>query len=148
MGQRLRLGRCRPSWTIVGIVGDVEHSVAVDAAEPQMPVPLAQRPCRQMSGDVRTSGDPEVLVGTVRDAVAGVDAAEPTRGSSRWTRSSGHVTSLRTTSRLVSIFGVIRLLLAGVGAYGVVSSTSVSGRVTSGFASRLAPAAATSRRWS
>ncbi len=123
IGQRLRLGRLSPeSWTIVGIVGDVKNYETVDAAEPQIYVPFAQRPSRQMSVVVRTSGDPEALVGTVRDAVAGLDPAEPISRVFSMDALIGHVTTpFRTTSTFVSFFGVVTLLLAGVGVYGVVS---------------------------
>jgi putative ABC transport system permease protein len=123
IGQRLRLGRLSPeSWTIVGVVADVKNYETVDASEPQIYVPFAQRPSRLMTVVVRTSGDPEALVGTVRDAVAGLDPAEPISRVFAMDALIGHVTTpFRTTSTFVSFFGLITLLLAGVGVYGVVS---------------------------
>jgi putative ABC transport system permease protein len=123
IGQRLRLGRVSPeSWTVVGIVGDVKNYETVDASEPQIYVPFAQRPTRQMTVAVRTSGDPEGLVGTVRDAVAGLDPAEPISRVFAMDALIGHVTTpFRTISTFVSFFGMVTLLLAGVGVYGVVS---------------------------
>jgi len=123
IGQRLRLGRRSPeSWTVVGIVGDVKNYETVDASEPQIYVPFAQRPTRQMTVVVRTSDDPEGLVGTVRETVAGLDPAEPLSRVFAMDALIGHVTTpFRTISTFVSFFGVITLLLAGVGVYGVVS---------------------------
>ncbi len=123
IGQRLRLGRLSPEyWTVVGIVGDVKNYETVDSSEPQIYVPFAQRPARQMTVVVRTSGDPERLVGTVREAVASLDPAEPLSRVFAMDALIGHVTTpFRTISTFVSFFGVVTLLLAGVGVYGVVS---------------------------
>jgi predicted permease len=123
IGQRLRLGRLSSeSWTVVGIVADVKNYETVDAKEPQIYVPFAQRPTRRMTVVVRTSGDPEGLAGTVRDAVAALDPAEPISRVFAMDELIGHVTTpFRTTSTFVSLFGLITLLLAGVGVYGVVS---------------------------
>ena len=123
VGQRLRLGRSSSEyWTIVGVVGDVKNYETVDTGEPQIYVPFAQRPSREMTVIVRATGDAENLIATSRDVVATLDSAEPIARVFAMDALIGHVTTpFRTMSTFVSFFGAVTLLLAGVGVYGVVS---------------------------
>jgi putative ABC transport system permease protein len=123
LGQRLRLGRQSADlWTVVGIVGDVKNYETVDAPEPQVYVPSAQRPSRQMTVVVRSSGDPMLLAGTIRNSVAALDPAEPISELFTMENLIRRVTGpYQTTSTFVTFFGAVTLLLAGVGVYGVIS---------------------------
>ncbi len=123
VGQRLRLGRSSSEyWTIVGVVGDVKNYETVDTGEPQIYVPFAQRPSREMTVIVRATGDAESLIATSRDVVATLDSAEPIARVFAMDALIGHVTTpFQTMSTFVSFFGAVTLLLAGVGVYGVVS---------------------------
>ena len=58
----------------------------VDTGEPQIYVPFAQRPSREMTVVVRATGDAESLIATVRDVVAASILQSRSRGSSPWTR--------------------------------------------------------------
>jgi len=125
VGARLRIGRgSRDLWTVVGIVGDVKNYETTDAAAPQLYVPFAQRPNRDMTVVVRSAGDPDALVATVRGAVAAIDSAEPV---SRVFTMAGliHMVTgpFETLATFVAALGVVTLLLAAVGVYGVVSYT-------------------------
>ncbi len=55
---------------IVGVVGDMRHGGLTTAAAPEMYVPLQQRPNRDMTLVLRTTGDPLKLTAAVRQAVA------------------------------------------------------------------------------
>ncbi len=125
IGQGLRLRReSQDVWRIVGIVADVKNYETTDASEPQIYVPFAQQPVREMTVVVRASGDPEALAGTVRHAVAALDPQEPVSRVFTMEALIGQVTTpYRTTSTFVAFFGVVTLLLAGVGVYGVISYT-------------------------
>ncbi|HKD18106.1 MAG TPA: ABC transporter permease [Thermoanaerobaculia bacterium] len=80
IGRNLLIGFCRaprqpcpPSWTIVGVVGDV-HETALDLdAAPQMYVPEAQLPMSYASLLVRSKLPASAVASAVRAAVRGLD---------------------------------------------------------------------------
>lgn len=123
LGQRLRLGReSIDLWTVVGVVGDVKNHETIDESEPQVYVPLPQRPRRQMTIVVRSNSDPQALVGTVRGVVSARDPAEPVADLSTMENRIRRVTGPYTViSTFVTLFGAMTLLLAGVGVYGVIA---------------------------
>ena len=119
----MRLGRGSPDlWTIVGVVADVSNYDTVSPPEPEVYVPLAQQPTREVTVVVRAQRDPSALVGTARAAVAALDPAEPLSRVFTMDALVTHFTApYSTTSRFVLVFGLVTLLLAGVGVYGVIS---------------------------
>jgi putative ABC transport system permease protein len=123
LGQRLKLSRTSPDpWTIVGIVGDVKNYEAATGDELQIYVPFAEQPVRQMTVVLRATGDTAALVGTARDAVASLDAAEPLSHIFTMDALIGQQTApYVTTATFASFFGAVTLLLAGVGVYGVIA---------------------------
>jgi predicted permease len=125
LGLRLRFDRgSKDLWTIVGVVADVKNYQPTDKPDPQIYLPLAQSPHPLMTVVVRTSGDPEALSGTVRAAIAALDPAEPvSRLFTMDTQISFVTKPFQTISTFVTFFGVLTLLLAGVGVYGVVAYT-------------------------
>jgi putative ABC transport system permease protein len=123
IGRRLQLGRSSQDlWTIVGIVGEVRNYETAGSSEPQVYVPLAQRPDRGATIVVRAADAPDALVETVRGAVAALDPAEPLSRVFTMDALIGHVTApFITTANFVMFLGALTLLLAAVGVYGVVS---------------------------
>ncbi len=123
VARRVRLGRgSRDLWTIVGVAGDVSNYDTVSPPEPEIYVPLAQQPTREVTVVVRAQDDPIALAGTARAAVAALDPAEPLSRVFTMDALVTHFTApYTTTSRFVLVFGVVTLLLAGVGVYGVIS---------------------------
>jgi putative ABC transport system permease protein len=125
LGRRLRLGRGTTDvWTVVGVTADVKNYETIDAAEPQVHIPFAQQPRRTNTVVVRTLGPPDSLAPSARAAVASVDPAEPVAGIATMDelikRDTGPYENIGT---FVTVLGVVTLLLAGVGVYGVVSYT-------------------------
>jgi putative ABC transport system permease protein len=125
LGQRLRLRRQSTDlWTIVGIVGDVKNYETMDAPQPQVYLPASQRVSRQMTMAVRSAGDADGLSGTVRAVVAALDPAEPLTELIPMDGLIHRVTGpFETISTFVTVLGIVTLLLAGVGVYGVISYT-------------------------
>jgi predicted permease len=125
LGARIRLGdEASPgAWrTVVGIVGDVRNDDIDAPPLPQVYVPLAQRPSREMTIVLRTTDDPMAHVPEARAAVAALDADQPLYD----VKSMAQILDedLRDTVVLVAVLGIfagIALLLAAVGIYGVVS---------------------------
>lgn len=123
IGLRVRLARGSSALrTIVGIVGDVKNFETTDRPAPQVYVPFAQQPRRAMTVVVRSSQDPATVVSLARGAVAALDPAEPISDVITMQERIHRVTGpFETMSKLVIFLGVVTLLLAGIGVYGVVS---------------------------
>ena len=125
IGQQLRLGKeSQEQWTIVGVVSDVKHFETTDTPDPEVYVPFAQRPHREMVVTLRTPGDPESLLGTLHAAVAAVDPGEPVSRIFTMENLIHQVTGpFETLATFVAVLGGVTVLLAGIGVYGVVSYT-------------------------
>ncbi len=124
VGRRLRFGSGADSpWrTVVGVVRDVRHQNAILPPRPEVYVPAAQSPSRQMMLVARTHGDPAQAAPALRRAVASVDANLP----------AGQVETVeqivdrryagpRVTAQILGFLSLLALLLAGIGIYGVLS---------------------------
>jgi putative ABC transport system permease protein len=107
---------------IVGVAGDVHHAGADKQPFMEIYRPLAQFPYAAMTIVVRTVADPLSLANPVRAAVRSVDRDQAV--SHLGTMSSLVAESLdktRLSTMLFGLFGVVGLVLACVGIYGVVS---------------------------
>lgn len=107
---------------VVGVVGDVRYAGLTAEAEPTIYFPRAQAPFRRQTVVVRTDSDPTDLFSAVRERVAGVDAQVALSGLGTMTdviRAS--TVSQRFMATLILLFGIMALIMAIVGIYGVVS---------------------------
>jgi putative ABC transport system permease protein len=123
LGQRLRLGRGSTDyWTIVGVVHDVKNYETIDPPFPQIYLPMAQQPLRDMTIVVRSNGDPTPLAGMVRSAVTALDSGEPLTDLATMDTRIRRITGpFEVISTVVTFLGAMTLLLAGVGVYGVIA---------------------------
>ena len=84
--------------------------------------PVTQQPTGTLALHVRAAGDPVALASAVRDAASAANPAVPVFNVAPL---SAHVTAAtfqqRLAASLLSVFGGLALLLAGLGAYGVLS---------------------------
>jgi predicted permease len=125
IGHQIRRGPEAPAITIVGVVEDVRRDGRTSEVEPQVYVPAAQTalyPVRLADFAVKTQTSPGDLVPAIRAAVSAIDPQQ----------SMSNVRTLedilvagsadrRFQALLFSMFGVLALILASVGTYGVVS---------------------------
>ena len=125
LGAGIRLGD-EPSpdaWrTIVGVVGDVRNDDIDAPPLPQVYVPLAQRPARDMTFVLRTADDPLAHVRDARAAVAAIDADQPVydvKTMAQVFEEDGRQSVL--LGEILALFAFVALVLAGVGIYGVVA---------------------------
>ena len=123
IGRRLvRLSAKRPPWQIVGVVADVRAQGLDQRPEPQVLVPLAQWAWPQMNLVVRTARKPTDLVPLLRTELAAIDKDQPLAKVRTLEQIiSASVGQRRFQMTLLTIFGLVALLLASLGIYGVMA---------------------------
>ncbi len=126
LGQRIQIGGTDGPWrTIVGVVGDVHH-VSLDAdGELQMYLPATQGTYAEtrMVLVVRATGDAAALVPQVRQAIRAVDPRVPVATVATMTEQIRARSATGLFARAVfQVFGVVALLLAALGLYGVLAT--------------------------
>jgi putative ABC transport system permease protein len=123
-------GAPQPIWReVVGVVRTVRHySLLADVAAVQVYAPFTQIPYwfrdrrPGMALVARTSGDPEVLISGVRQAVAAIDGRLPVHTIQPMSQYVAQQTEQpRLNATLLTGFAVVALLLAATGVYGVLS---------------------------
>lgn len=113
--------------TVVGIVGDVRFGRLSEDIQPMFYVPVAQR-VQPLTFAIRSRGDATPLIPMIRAALREVAPDMPVTSATlmddRVRQSFGEE---RFRTILIDVFGVIALLLAAVGMYGV-TARAVAGR--------------------
>jgi putative ABC transport system permease protein len=109
-------------WTIVGVIGDV-HTQALDKLpQPMILVPRSQWAQPYMRVLLRTSGNPMALAPLLRTEVLALDKDQPVANPRTLENViSDSVGERRFQMTLLTGFGLVALLLAAVGIYGVVA---------------------------
>jgi predicted permease len=109
---------------IVGVAGDTKYTSLRDEIRPNIYIPWSQelRFVGQMAFAVRATGDPTALAAGVREAVRAVDSNLPVaRIKTQVEQADQSLMMERLFARLLTFFGALALLLAGVGLYGVMA---------------------------
>ena len=107
------------TMTIVGVVEDVKYRSLREAADPIFYLPVDT--ARQTVVVETTVDDPAALVPAVRAAIAEVDPAVPVEIAPLETLIGAELTRHRLGLVLMTLFGLMSLLLAVVGIYGVTA---------------------------
>jgi predicted permease len=107
---------------IVGVSVDVRLESLASDAYPAAYVPLAQVPQRGMSVAMRTSGDPALILATVRREMKAIEPDVPVYDAATMDqRLSKALSAPRAASSLVGGFAVLAMVLALAGLYGVIA---------------------------
>ncbi len=123
IGRRFSVEGPDDSWiTVVGVARDVHHTWFMNAMAPTFYVPFAQAPLGDMVVMLRSTGDPSPLAAVGRRLVLTRDAGQPVYEvrSLRQVRSEGAV-GLMFAATFMGVFGLVGLLLAGVGIYAIMA---------------------------
>jgi predicted permease len=119
-----RFGIPQPDIEIVGVVRDARVTDPHDPAAPMAYYPIRQAVAFAGSIDVRAAADPRLLATEVRKALTDVDPNLPILRLSTVIDQTARVLNRdRAVAVLTSAFGVVALLLASLGLYGVMSYT-------------------------
>jgi putative ABC transport system permease protein len=125
IGKRVKTGRRdsqAPWFEIVGVAADVMQNPYDRVFQPTLYRPLAQAPRRWMQVAVRNEGPALAAWPAVRVAIANVDREQPVH----WVRSmktaiDEQMIGLTYVSTIMMIAGILALILAAVGIYGVIA---------------------------
>ena len=125
VGRRIRLRSTdadNPWVTIVGVAADIPQDFFEREPPGTLYVPFVQFPRLWMDIGVRTAGNPLLAVPAVTAAIRSVDPEQPvTNVASLDTLRYNDALGLNYVAVLMAVFGVLALLLAAVGVYGVMA---------------------------
>ena len=108
--------------TVVGVASTAKYATLGEPPQPIVYFPLKQHYSPRAVFYVRTKGDPHAAVASIRDAIQSLDPAVQIRrtllGSELLDQS---LTAPKIGAELLGVFGLLALVLAAVGTYGVMS---------------------------
>ena len=126
LGKQVGPGSTRfPLLTIVGVVPDVRHISLREETVPEMYVVYTQKQWPSMLNlhvALRTKADPVSMIASAREAIHSVDADLPlAKVSTLATLVDDSLSQPRFAMLLLASFGLLALVLASIGMYGVIS---------------------------
>jgi predicted permease len=123
VGQHITLGGDGgPTWTVVGIVGDIRDQVLQNEPEPMMYLSFQQVAWQTMWLLVSGPGDPMALAPVVRREIHAIDPLLPVSNEQPLARLVSQIAAApRFTALIFGLFASAALVLAVVGVYGLVA---------------------------
>jgi len=122
IGQRIGWAGEKTDMEIVGVAKDARYNSLRGDTPATVYHPFRQARISAMHFEIRTASDPSALIADVRRAVASLDRNIPLYGVKSQTQQIDELlTQERLFAKLSSGFGLLALMLACVGLYGVLS---------------------------
>jgi predicted permease len=107
---------------IVGVVGDIRQESVEEPAQPTVYIHTLQNLRSQANLVVRTRGEPLTMARAVEDAVWSVDRDQTITSVFTLSSAVGEaVARPRLLTTLLALFGVLGVLIGGIGLYGVLA---------------------------
>jgi putative ABC transport system permease protein len=112
-----------PEWReVVGVVRDVRHWGLNQPVNPELYLPQAQFPVSFLTFTLATNVDPASVASAVRDQLRAVDPDLPLSNLRTMKQvAAASIESRASAMRLLAIFGILALVLAAAGIYGVMT---------------------------
>ncbi len=121
LGQHIATTKDGPWIEVVGVAQDGKYMTFGEGPTPYFYLPMAQNYRGRMTFVVRSKENPDSLVPAIRQQVKTLDASLPTFGVRTMPQFLNRIVSAYDMSAsLIGTFGIIALLLAAVGIYGVL----------------------------
>jgi putative ABC transport system permease protein len=123
LGRRFKRNRADSPWiTVVGVIANARTESLAQAEVPQIYLSLYQSASRRLVIFLRGHLDAAAIPEEVREQVQAVDPALPISGSQTLNETvAASLAERRFSMRIVGLFAVTALFLAGLGIYGVIS---------------------------
>jgi putative ABC transport system permease protein len=122
VGQHFQISVPGPEYTVVGVVGDVRSASLEATPRPTVYVPYRQDAFPFMTIVVKTRLAAAALAPSLRDAMRAVDTDQPVGAVLTMDEQlSRSLTRRRFSVTLLTLFGGVAVLLAGIGLYGVLA---------------------------
>jgi macrolide transport system ATP-binding/permease protein len=125
VGRKIRFGEDEHYYEVVGIAHDGKYRTLGESPRPFAYRPLAQGQNHDYILLARVSGDPRPMLAAIRGEARALDARMPVMTlQTLEQRTSVSLLLPRAAGALFGLFGVLGLILASVGLYGVISYTA------------------------
>jgi predicted permease len=122
IGKRFRPDANNPFGTVIGVVGDLRNVDPQQEGLPAFYLPYGYVGMPGLVVVVRTVTEPESLAKELRAQVTKIDADQPVYNVRSMNEIIANATAQqRFQAVLLSLFGIVALLLVGVGVYGIVA---------------------------
>jgi putative ABC transport system permease protein len=125
LGQHIKIGKAdsdEPWMTVVGVVNDLHYSWIVKEDVPTLYRPYRQTPPTFTTLVLRTNGDPLKFVSAARERIAAVDPNLPMYNIKSMDKAiTESIIGIAYVATMMVVLGIIALVLASVGIFGVMS---------------------------
>ena len=125
LGQHIKIGKAdsdEPWMTVVGVVNDLHYSCIVKEDVPTLYRPYRQTPPTFTTLVLRTNGDPLKFVSAAREQIAAVDPNLPMYNIKSMDKAiTESIIGIAYVATMMAVLGIIALVLASVGIFGVMS---------------------------
>jgi len=125
LGKLIKVGVAdsKTPWAqVVGVVGDVHYEPYDRQEIPTVYLPYQQSPTDLVFLTIRTDGDPASYAAAARSQITRIDPEQPVFDITPFEKVIGnHLLGLSYVATMMIFMGVIALLLASIGVYGVMA---------------------------
>ncbi len=124
VGKRFRLGKDGPSYAVVGVSGDIQYLSIGEAPKAFFFRSYAQNYRSTFTLNVFTTIDPNALTNQLRSTIASLDPGLPVfdvRSMNDHLINGRAMLGTRIGAVFAGVFGLLALILASVGVYGLIS---------------------------